>query len=68
MNGTIDIRELNEMIDEEIETRQYFIGAWDGSKDFYVNCTEIIPENKEPISSEEIENQLKELIDVEVEL
>ena len=66
--GALNIEELNEMIDEEIETRQYFIGAWDGSKDFYVNCTEIIPENKEPISSEEIESQLKELIDVEVEL
>jgi len=56
------------MIDEEIQARQFIIGSYDGTTDFYRNCTEIEPVKKEIKSSEEIESELKDLIDVEVTL
>ena len=66
--GMLNEEELEEMIDEEIESRQYIMGAWDGSKDFFVNCTEVTPVKREIMSTEEIDSHLKGLITEEVEL
>jgi len=66
--GLLNKDELNEMIDEEIEARQYLIGSWDGKKDFYVNCTEIKPALVNHLSSEEITDKVEKLIDVDVDL
>jgi len=66
--GALNIDELNEMIDEEIEARQYFIGSYDGTKDFYLNCVEGTNIRREVKSNEEITANIGELMDVEVPL
>lgn len=66
--GMLNVGELNEMIDEEIEARQYFIGSWDGKKDFYINCTDIELPKETHLSSEEINAQVDDLLNVEVSL
>lgn len=68
--GVLNTEELNEMIDEEIEDRNYLIGDWDRSKDFFINCVDLgIPTVKEPVAMEEIEKQIEEnLMDVDIDL
>lgn len=65
--GALNIDELNEMIDDEIKDRQYFIAS--DVKDVYLNCVEIEPTlvSRDIVSCEEISSQM-ELIDVPVEV
>lgn len=66
--GILNKEELEEMIDEEIETRDYLMGVYDENKDFYKNCIDLPLPERQPQSMEEINVQLVNLMDVEIDL
>lgn len=64
--GMINQDELEEMIDEEIEERKYFVGEYRENKDFFKDCVEVEKVRVKRVSTEEIMNDMN-LINKEVD-